>query len=815
MRKSTAHILWFKDIRKEDVSLVGGKGANLGEMYHVRIPVPNGFVVSAKTYFDFIKTTSIKEKILTELSGLDMNDSNKLMQASEHIKTAIMAAEMPEKITKEIKKFYHELCGEYDKYVAVRSSATAEDLPDASFAGQQETFLNIKGWEDVAKNVQKAWASLFEPRAIFYRTDRGYDHLKVGIAVPVQLMVQSDVSGIMFTVNPLTNNRNEISIEAAFGLGQPIVSGEITPDQYTVSKLTAQMTHKQILEQKWQLTLGGKTPISKAYQKRQKLNDKKIIELAKIGMQIEEHYGRPQDIEWGMEDGILYIVQSRPVTTLIKDETKVITQVDKDQAGKFVLEGLGASPGVASGNVRILKSAKEIDKVKEGEVLVAEMTNPDFVPAMKRACAIVTDKGGRTSHAAIVSRELGIPAVVGSVNATSVLTELELITVDGSDGRIYEGDFVISKEVETKDTSKMKTATKIYVNLAEPELAGDMAQRNVDGIGLLRAEFMIANIGNHPRWYIENKKQKEFIEKLSEGIEKFAFPFYPRPVIYRTTDFRTNEFRGLKGGEKYEGEEENPMIGFRGASRYIEDADVFKMEVEAIKDVRNKKGLKNLHVMIPFVRTLDELSEVKKLLSANGLRRSGSFKLWMMAEVPSNVILLDEFIEIGIDGISIGSNDLTMLTLGVDRDNERVANVYNELDPAVLASLEKIVKTCKKHGVTCSICGQAPSEYPELVEMLTNWGITSVSIAPDVLEKTRINVYEAEKKLLSGNSSKNNKKRRKSSERNTTKFTNAKKSVKKSSKKESITTIAPDLPKKKKRATSKKTVKKTKKSKRK
>ena len=751
MNKNSAHVLWFRQIRKEDIPIVGGKGANLGEMYHAEIPVPNGFVVTSGAYFDFVKTTSLKQKILTELSGMDVNDSKELQAASKRIKTAIMAAEMPEKLKKEIREYYQELSGTHDRLVAVRSSATAEDLPDASFAGQQETYLNITGYENVVKNVQKCWASLFEARAIFYRSTNGYDHLKVGIAVPVQLMVQSDVSGIMFTVNPLTNNRDEVSIEAAYGLGQPVVSGEVTPDQFIIDKKTVKIKSKHLSKQTWQLTLHGKTPISKAFQEKQKMSDAFVKKLSKIGINIEEHYGRPQDIEWGMENNKLYIVQSRPVTTLNKEEKGEVRQIDPAKVGKFLLEGLAASPGVGKGPVKIIGRASEINRVKQGDILVAIMTNPDFVPAMKRASAILTDEGGRTSHAAIVSRELGIPAVVGSGQATKILKDGEVITVDGSEGRVYEGDLTVmveAKDLPKIDTQNLKTATKIYVNLAEPDLADEIAGRNVDGIGLLRAEFMIAQIGTHPRKFIKDKKEKEFVKQLSEGLETFTQAFHPRPVVYRFTDFRSNEYANLKGGQEFEKEEPNPMIGFRGTGRYLDDPEVFKLEIEAIKIVRNKQGYKNLHVMFPFVRTLDQLRDVKKLMASHGLRRSGAFKVWMMVEIPSNVILLDEFIKEGIDGVSVGTNDLTMLTLGVDRDNEKVAKTYSEMDPAVLASLEKIVTTSKKHRITCSICGQAPSVYPELVEKLVHWGITSVSLSPDVIDKTRLIVYEAEKKLL-------------------------------------------------------------------
>ena len=748
MNKNTAQVLWFKEVGKKDIGLVGGKGANLGEMVNAKIPVPDGFIVTAGAYFDFINATSLKEKIMHELSGLDVDNSKKLQEASRKIKIAIMAAGMPEDLATKIKDYYHKLCGENDRYVAVRSSATAEDLPDASFAGQQETYLNVKGWSDVVKKVQECWASLFEARAIFYRETNKYSHMKVGIAVPIQLMVQSDYSGIMFTVNPLTNSKEEVSIEAAFGLGQPVVSGEVTPDQYIVNKKSGKITSRYLAKQTWQLTLAGNTPISKKYQQVQKLTNKQIVELAQIGIKIEEHYKRPQDIEYGIEDGRIFIVQSRPVTTLIQKETEIA--IETGNKAKAILEGLAASPGVGVGKVKIVKKPSEINIVKEGDILVAEMTNPDYVPAMKRASAIVTDLGGRTSHAAIVSRELGIPAVVGTSHATKMLRVGELITVDGAEGKVYEGDISEVKDVKKSklDLEHIKTATKIYMNLAEPELAVEMSQRNVDGVGLLRAEFIMAEIGKHPLKFIKEGKKKEFINQLANGLEKFAEAFYPRPVVYRFNDFKSNEYANLIGGKEFETEEPNPMIGYRGVSRYLAEPEVFEMEVEAIKKVRNKKNLKNLWVMMPFVRTVEQFREVKKLLSAAGLRRSGLFKFWMMVEIPSNVILLDEFLDEGIDGVSIGTNDLTMLTLGVDRDNEKVADAYSEMNPAVLRSLEKIVTTCRKRKVTCSVCGQAPSVFPELVEMLVEWGVTSVSVSPDVIEKTREIVYNSEKKVL-------------------------------------------------------------------
>jgi pyruvate,water dikinase len=749
MNKSARSILWFKEINKNDILLVGGKGANLGEMYNNSIPVPNGFVVTSTAYFDFINKTSIAQKIRTELSGLNVNNSKDLFEASKRIQHAFLQASIPDYLKNEIKDYYHNLSGEYDKKVAVRSSATAEDLPEASFAGQQETYLNIVGYKNVINHVLKCWASLFEPRAIFYRTEKGFSHLKVGIAVPIQLMVESEVSGIMFTINPLTNNPSEISIEAAFGLGQPIVSGEITPDEYIVDKNSLKINSRNIVTQKTMLSEKGTVEVSNVFTKAQKLEDNFIEKLAELGRKIELHYGKPQDIEWSFEKKHLYIVQSRPVTTT-QNTSKYKELGEVKISSKVLLKGTAASPGIAMGKVKILKNAKELDKVEEGDVLVTEMTNPDFVPAMKRASAIVTEKGGRTSHAAIVSRELGVPAIVGCEMVLQILEDGELITVDGTHGYVYEGNVVpnIKEKTPEKIKTNLKTATKVYVNLAEPELAKKMSDREVDGVGLLRAEFMIAEMGTHPKKYIEEGKEKEFIEKLSEGILQFAESFAPRPVIYRATDFKANEYKNLKGGEKFEQDEPNPMIGYRGAARYIENSDVFKLEIEALKIVRNKHGFKNIHLMIPFLRTVDELTEVKKILSQNGLARGATFKLWMMVEVPSTVILLDQFLDEGIDGVSIGSNDLTMLILGVDRDNYKVANIYDENNEAVLWALEKIVKTCVSHEVTCSICGQAPSEFPELVEKLVSWGVTSVSVNPDVIEKTREIVFDSEKRVL-------------------------------------------------------------------
>jgi len=754
MRKSEKTILWFDEVGKRDIPLVGGKGANLGEMLKVGIPVPPGFLVTAGAYFDFIKKSSLKAKLKTELKGLDVHDSKKLKRASQRVQAAILAAKMPDTTAEEIKESYQQLSGTHDERVAVRSSATAEDLPDASFAGQMKTFLNVEGTKELLKAVQGCWASLFTARAIFYRVEKGFDHFKIGIAVPVQRMVDSEVSGVLFTIDPLTSNPNLIAIEAAYGLGETVVLGSLTPDQYSVDKKRLKIMDKKLAHQEFKLTRKGEEKVSARLGAKQKLPDKRIIELAKISKKIEKHYKFPQDIEWGFSKGKMWIVQTRPVTTIdVQGERFEVREDVVDE--KLLLTGSGASPGVAIGPVKIIPSAQQISKVKKGDILVTEMTNPDFVPAMKRAAAIVTDKGGRTSHAAIVSRELGIPCAIGTHHATSMLKSGETVTVDGSSGKVYQGA-VSSEELSQISNLKvqthlltLKTATKLYVNLSEPEAAERVAAHNVEGIGLLRSEFVMAKIGVHPRKLIEEGKSGVFVDQLVEHLATFCRNFSPRPVVYRADDFKTSEYRNLTGGKKYEQEEANPFLGFRGARRYIVDDEVFQLELKALKQVKNKMDFRNLILMIPFVRTVAELQKVKEMVVSAGLRRSSRFKLWMMVEIPSNVVILEEFAKVGIDGVSIGSNDLTMLTLGVDRDNERIAKDFNEMDPAVLWMLETTIKKCQKLKLTSSICGQAPSDYPELTKKLVKWGITSISVNPDVINQTRRTIYETEKELVS------------------------------------------------------------------
>jgi pyruvate,water dikinase len=746
MKSSLKAVVWFNEVTKKDIPVVGGKGANLGEMTNAGIPVPPGFIVTAAAYFNFIEKAGLHDKIKSLLDPIDIQDSKQLQETAIKVQNMITDAKMPAETARAIEEAYAKMG---KGLVAVRSSGTAEDLPEASFAGQQATFLNVEGEKDVVVAVQGCWASLFGARAIFYRQEQGFEHFKVGIAVPVQRMVQSVSSGVMFTIEPTTSNKDEITIEAVLGLGEMIVSGDVTPDHYVVDKKSLKIIEKQIKKQEWKLIKKAgahgkadniKVDLTPEEQAKQKINDEDILFLAKIGKTLEEHYEYPQDVEWAKEDAKIYIVQTRPVTTIKEGR---VTSYDIDAT--LLLSGAPASPGVASGPVKIVPDPSQIDKVLGGNILVAEMTTPDFVPAMKRAAAIVTDRGGRTAHAAIVSRELGIPCVVGCEKATATLKDGQEITVDGSNGKVYAGKIEVKTDVKIRARGEIKTRTKLLANLAQPEIVDRVATRDVDGIGLLRAEFMVAEIGEHPSAMIEEGREQEFVDKLAAGLTKFAKAFHPRQVVYRTNDFKSNEYKALKGGEKFEQDEENPMIGYRGASRYITDIETFKLELDAIKKVRGK--YENLWVMIPFVRTVKEMADTVKIMEEEGLKRSPTFKLWMMCEVPSNVILLEEFLAVGIDGISIGSNDLTQLTLGIDRDSAKLAASFDERNEAVMLSIEKVVRGCKAAGVTCSICGQAPSVYPEITEKLVEWGITSISVSPDMIDTTRDIIAKVEKKL--------------------------------------------------------------------
>jgi pyruvate,water dikinase len=750
-------VSFFKDIDKHDLPLVGGKGANLGEMTQAGFPVPNGFAVTVESYDRFIEDNDFQEYLNDVMKDTDVKDPESLQSASNKVHRKIMSGKIPDEVAHETIKAYKKLSGRLKKaLVAVRSSATAEDLPGASFAGQQATFLNIKGEASLLESVKECWASLFTARAIFYREENKIKHDKVKISVIVQIMVQSEVSGVMFSIDPVTNDKERIIVESVWGLGEMIVQGSVVPDTYVVQKETFAILSKEISDQKVQLIRKGEKTeereVPAKIRDKQKITNEEIVALAKLADRLQKHYYFPQDIEWAKEGGKLFITQTRPVTTtgnMAKTQSNV--SADYKTADAPILHGAAASPGVGTGEVRILKSPKEIGKVKDGDVLVAPMTSPDYVPAMKRAVAIVTNEGGLTSHAAIVSRELGVPCIVGTKEATEKLKDGDKVTVDGTKGVVYLGAKVITEEpVSAKATTrrrKVRTATRVYVNLGEPDRVKEISKRNVDGVGLLRAEFMIANIGIHPKEAIKQKKQQDFINKLAKDLSKFCDAFGHRPVVYRATDFKTNEYRSLPGGKAWEPEEPNPLMGFRGAIRYTAQPDVFNLELQAIKKVREKYD--NLWMMIPFVRSPEELAKVRRLIAAEGFFESSTFKLWMMVELPVNVIQLKDFIEVGIDGVSIGSNDLTMLLTGTDRDNAEVAEAFNERSKAVRWALKRVIKTCNKYKISSSICGQAPSTYDDLVERLVRYGITSISVNPDAIERVRDVIAKTEADIIS------------------------------------------------------------------
>ena len=754
------NIRWFKDVGGSDaarrrlarpsedmIKEAGGKGANLAEISRTGILVPNGFVVTTKAYFDFLDHTGLNIMISELLENLDISDTNnypQLEKASEIIKKAFLEAQMSKDTVEIIKQAYLEM-GEGP--VAVRSSATAEDLPEASFAGQQSTYLNVEGVDSVAHAVQECWSSLFETRAIFYRIENKVDHDITGMAVVVQRMVQAEMSGVMFTIEPIKNDLRHLCIDAIYGLGEAVVSGGVTPDHYIVDKSQMKVISQELHSQDYQLVrntdfdqnrndLNLTIDVPKEKRERYKLTESQILELTELGQRLERHYGTPQDIEWAMEGDQIYILQTRPVTTTTQATHATIKEGIYET---IIVSGAGASPGIASGKTKVLTSPKEMSKIKRGDILVADMTSPDYVPAMRLAAAIVTNRGGRTCHAAIVSREIGLPCIVGTGNATDLLDEGQTVTVDGTSGNVYEGVLDI-QPVRIAKARYKHTRTKVYVNLADPSLVESVASKQADGVGLLRAEFIVAHhIGEHPRYLLDQGRGQEFTEKLTDGIESFTEAFHPRPVVYRTTDFKTNEYRNLKGGEKYEQEEENPMIGFRGASRYLVDRDIFRLEAEALAKLRSKWD--NLNIMLPFVRTPEELASVRDILKEEGV---GLQNLWMMVEIPSNVILLEEFLDVGVDAISIGSNDLTQLVLGIDRDNSRYADIFDERNPSVLWCLERIIRLAKARGVSTSICGQAPSFYPDLTQKLVEWGITSISVSPDMIDRTRNIIGDAE-----------------------------------------------------------------------
>lgn len=773
------YIKWFNEINKEDITMVGGKGANLGELTQNGLDVPPGFCVTAGAYKYFIEKSNVGNAIREKIEGLNVEDSDELQRISKEVRDLIVEQSVPQDLADEIKLAYEEFnkkIGVKDGEVAVRSSATAEDLPEASFAGQQDTYLHIRGYEELLNHIRKCWASLWTARAIYYREKQDFNHFEVALSVVVQKMVNSEKSGVMFTANPITNNTDQIMINASWGLGEAVVSGTVTPDEFIVDKKTKEVVEEHIADKTVMIVRKdqgvGTTEVKVAdylgseYVSKQCLTDEEILQLVEYGIKIEKLYGSYQDIEWGFDKDTksLYILQARPITTL-KGEKEMEKSIDNTQL-KSLVRGLAASPGIARGKVKYIKDISEIARVEEGDILVTMMTNPDMVPAMRRASAVVTEEGGRTCHAAIVSRELGIPCIVGAKDATKVLKDGMEITVDAKRGVVYEG-YVLKEEEAKKDVKVSEkaavsedlvhqlapvTATKIYMNLGEPSIIGRYKNLPFDGIGLMRTEFIFTNmIGAHPMYLVKTGQGKFMIDKLAEGITMVAQEIYPRPVVVRLSDFRTNEFRGLKGGDEVEPIEANPMIGWRGVSRYISPAyeEGFRLECRAMKKVRDEFGLDNVWAMLPFVRTTWELKKVKEIMAEEGLVQDKGFKIWIMAEVPSVVFQAEEFAQM-VDGFSIGSNDLTQLVMGADRDSGilNTMGYFDERNEAVKRAISILIKAAHKYGKTISICGQGPSQYPEFAEFLVREGIDSISVNPDTVAYTRRLVAQVEQKII-------------------------------------------------------------------
>jgi pyruvate,water dikinase len=770
-------ILDLKSIRKDMLSVAGGKGANLGELIAFGIRVPPGFVITSNAYKYFIEYNNLKEKIKEVLEKESDEES-----ASEKIRSLILSALVPKDLEESIYKGYDSLSKTVGKevLVAVRSSATAEDIGEASFAGQQDTYLNVSRSE-LIEAVKKVWASLYAARAISYRKAKSIDQLNISMAVVVQKMVNSRSAGVMFTLHPSTGDRNYIVIESSWGLGESVVGGKVTPDEVIIEKSSLKIVERRLSHKISKIVYDPVARKNKTVQltgeeaDTMSINDEEAIELAKLALKIEEHYGRPMDIEWAIDSDLkfpdnVFIVQARPETYWSNKGKEEQKEKKSSGSGRILTKGIPASPGIAVGKAKVLLDLKDAKNFQQGEILVTKMTDPDWVPIMKMASAIVTDEGGRTSHAAIVSRELGIPAVVGTGNATKVIQDGQEITVDATRGIIYEGKAVqeegekssaqtVTPQASVSGISREVllslypvTATKIYMNLGQPDIINKYLDLPFDGIGLMRIEFIVSEwIKYHPLYLIKIGKPEEFVNKLAEGISMVASAIYPRPVVVRFSDFKSNEYKSLQGGTEFEPDERNPMIGWRGVSRYISKQyePAFRLEVKAILKVREEMGLSNVWVMFPFVRTTWELNKAIKIMEEEGLRRSSDFKVWIMAEVPSVVVLADEFSKI-VDGFSIGSNDLAQLTLGVDRDSDLLARMgyYDERDPAVLESIRRLIRTAHKYGRTVSICGQAPSVYPEVVEFLVKEGIDSISVNPDAVITTRRWVASVEQKIL-------------------------------------------------------------------
>lgn len=781
--RDTANVLWFNELHREDVNLVGGKSSSLGEMTSsMDVPVPYGFATTARAYRYFMHQTKLNDKVNALLESIkDYENSDELHTTCQQIRDLIISATMPEDLANDIKQAYAELAkkmGQDDPFVAIRSSATAEDLPNASFAGQQESYLNIKGAADVVNRVQQCYSSLFTDRATYYRHKQHFPHEKVALSAAVQMMVFSKASGIMFSVNVANGDASKIVIDAIYGLGEYIVLGKVTPDHFVIDKQSMKIVEKNIIKQPIELMRipnGGtkEQAVPTELQEQPVLTDNQVIELAGYAKEIERHYGCYMDMEYALDTNTnrLWIVQARPETVWSRrNKEKKTNNAPSDDSdvtadnAEVAVRGLPASPGVASGVVHVIDNPKDIDQFKQGEILVTLMTSPDWVPAMKKAAAIITNNGGMTCHAAIISREMQIPCIVGTrsknLAATDVLKTGDVVTVDAKNGVVYRGKvesmFKQSAPVNTANGQVVAaetfapTATGVMMNLGDPDLADRYASLPADGIGLMREEFLWTSyIHEHPLYLIEKGESEKAVNMLAEGIAKVTRAMAPRPVVLRLSDFKSSEYRKLKGGEKYEPHESADLLGWRGASRYYDPKYIaaFKLELAAVKKVRNEFGLKNLNVMIPFVRTVAEAQKVTTIMHNEGLVRNADFKVYMMAEIPANIILADQFNQF-IDGYSIGSNDLTMLILGCDRNNDTVASLFDERNLAVKRAIHHLIATAHKDGKTVSICGQAPSEYPDFTNFLIQSGIDYVSVNPDMVKETKRNVAHFEQRIM-------------------------------------------------------------------